>query len=492
MITRITKFKMGKIENKAFINFPIILVSVLLIAYTGIRAATLSFTIDESLSFNLFVPLTFMDIVSYKIAVANNHMINSLLIKYISMFFGTSEFLLRLPSLISHVLYLVFTYKLLHKVSSSLILLSGFLLLNLNPYLLDLFSLARGYGMAVSFTVVSVYFFIIYLENLSGKMIIWSLIFSSLAVLCNFSLLIFYISLIIVINIHIMGTGSISRVRDFFKMNIPAICSSVLLIVIMFEPIRKLLKYKEFYDGGSTGFWQDTVGSLITATLYDANYQSLAASFLQYFIAISLIIMVIALIYRYHKKKKLVFSEKFTLTLLLLLMTVFVSIIQHLILGSNFLINRMALFLIPLFFIPLIVLINDNILPIFRVLSISFCLIVTGAFSFHTVFSFNLTHSLYWKFDADIKSMMKDLEQQTKTDGAAKIKLGAMWLNEPSINFYRQTKNFYWMEKVADTGYSVSKYDYYYLPDTCGNFGSKQDLTKLKHYTLSSTFLARK
>jgi hypothetical protein len=59
------------------------------------------------------------------------------------------------------------------------------------------------------------------------------------------------------------------------KKNYPVIISSLLLIAIMFEPIRKLIKYKEFYDGGLNGFWSDTVGSLISATLYERSYQSL-------------------------------------------------------------------------------------------------------------------------------------------------------------------------------------------------------------------------
>ena len=69
------------------VNIAIITVSILLLIYTGYRAATLSFTIDESISFNVFVPLKFMDIVSYKIASSNHHMINTLCMKFMSMIF---------------------------------------------------------------------------------------------------------------------------------------------------------------------------------------------------------------------------------------------------------------------------------------------------------------------------------------------------------------------------------------------------------------------
>ena len=187
---------------QVLVNITLIIVSILLIIYSVYRAATISFTIDESISYNVFVPLSFMDIVSFKIAIANNHMLNTLCMKYISQLFGSSELLLRFPSILSHIVYIIFSYKITRKVSSPVILLAGFLFLNLNPYLLDFFSLARGYAMAVAFTVVSIYFLLNYIEFSKAKNITWSLIFAVLAVLSNFTLLIFFISLIAVFNIY--------------------------------------------------------------------------------------------------------------------------------------------------------------------------------------------------------------------------------------------------------------------------------------------------
>jgi len=123
----------------AIVKYLIAAISMILLFYTGYRAATLSFVIDESISYNVYSQYKFMDIVSYKVASSNSHMINTLLIHYISRIFGTSEFLLRLPSLVSHLIYLIFTYKIIKQIRSPLIVLAGFIILNLNPFLLDFF-----------------------------------------------------------------------------------------------------------------------------------------------------------------------------------------------------------------------------------------------------------------------------------------------------------------------------------------------------------------
>ena len=474
------------------VNIIIILVSVLLLIYTGYRAATLSFTIDESISFNVFVPLKFMGIISYKIASSNHHMINTLCMKFMAYFFGTSEFSLRFPSLLSHCFYLIFTYKIIKKISSPFIVLAGFLLLNLNPYLLDFFSLARGYAMAVTFTVISLYFLFTYIENTKDKNIIWSLFFAILAVLSNFSLLIYFVSLIGVINLYWISSQSNFKFADLLKKNYPVIISSLLLIAIMFEPIRKLIKYKEFYDGGLNGFWSDTVGSLISATLYERSYQSLCFVYLKYFIGISCAIMFIAFVYRLFSGKWKVFSERATVSVLLLFLPCVVTVAQHYILKSNYLINRMALFLIPLFFISIFMFIDEygKVLAV-KIISWTLVYILAGAFAFHTINSINTSSALYWKFDADTKRMLYDLDQQVQKDNISSVKLGVMTLYEPAINFYRKTKKYDWLEKVTEDGYRELNYNYYYLGDSSMSFIKSRNLTVLKHYSTSNSCLVR-
>jgi 4-amino-4-deoxy-L-arabinose transferase-like glycosyltransferase len=190
------------IQVNTIANIAIALLAILLLVYTGYRAAILSFINDESASYNMSVYLKFIEIINFTIPVTTNHMINSIFLKAISLLFGSSEFLLRIPSLLSHVIYIIFTYLLCRKNLTSLFALGGFVVLNTNPYMLDFFSLARGYAMAVAFTVVSVYYLLNYIENNKNSDAIISLSCAAFTVLCNFSLLIYFVPLIATINIY--------------------------------------------------------------------------------------------------------------------------------------------------------------------------------------------------------------------------------------------------------------------------------------------------
>lgn len=474
------------------VNASITVISALLLFYTGYRAATLSFTIDESISFNVFVPLRFMDIISYKISTANHHLLNTLAMKYMSALFGSGEFSLRFPSLVCHLFYMIFTYKIVRKNVSPYLVLAGFLLLNLNPYLLDFFSLARGYAMAVTFTVISLYFLFEYVENQKQKNFLSSTGFAMLAILSNFSLLIYYVSVIAVVNLYWISSQNVFRFKELVKKNIPVIISALILILILFEPLRKLTKYKEFYDGGLNGFWSDTVGSLIYATLYEKPYQMTAFLYLKYFIGVVSLLLILTLIYKLFRLKTKAFSQKSVVAILLLFIPCLVTIVQHYTLNSNYLINRMALFFIPIFFINIVFLINEFALSVkLKLLSGSLIYLITGMFVFHTMNSLNTTSSLYWKFDADTKRMLLDLDSVVKNDSASKVKLGVMTLYEPAINFYRTTKNYKWLEKVGEDGYRDQAYNFYYLGDSSSKYITDRNMSVLKHYPASNSVLVK-
>ena len=93
-------------QNKAIV----FAVAALLVAYSGYRAATASFTHDESYSYLLFAsgPLEEILIAGERPVSANNHLLNSLLMKLNASVFGTSELSLRLHSVLAHGLFLLF------------------------------------------------------------------------------------------------------------------------------------------------------------------------------------------------------------------------------------------------------------------------------------------------------------------------------------------------------------------------------------------------
>ena len=135
-----------------------LLVSLLLISFDLYKASHASFTCDESFTYLNYVHMSVLQIISYHNPFPNNHILNSLLMKLSESFFGSSELALRLPNILAHILFLVITYKLLSRYCPK----NGiffFILVNANPFMIDFFSLARGYGLALGLMSAGIYFY---------------------------------------------------------------------------------------------------------------------------------------------------------------------------------------------------------------------------------------------------------------------------------------------------------------------------------------------
>ncbi|MFT3884509.1 MAG: hypothetical protein QM724_03490 [Flavobacteriales bacterium] len=119
-----------------------------LLTYTVLRAWLTSFTWDESFTFIYHVlPRIFFQR-SFDQMGANHHLLNVWGMIASHQLFGISELALRLPGLLAHVVYLYASARIALQARSSLLAVAAFLLMNVHPYLLDFFSLARGYGLA--------------------------------------------------------------------------------------------------------------------------------------------------------------------------------------------------------------------------------------------------------------------------------------------------------------------------------------------------------
>ncbi|MBN1915829.1 hypothetical protein JW796_02420 [Candidatus Dojkabacteria bacterium] len=263
------------------VKFTMVLISIILFTYTTYRAINLSLTFDEAYTFQTFVHTNIFDILTnnFSAEIANNHIVNTILVKIFYNFFGNTEFVLRLPSLIGHLLYLFFTFIFVEKfVKSKTAKITSFILLNLNIFLLDFFSLARGYALAAGLVASSVYFLIEYLSNRKKRIYLFaSLITSWLSVLTNFTLLNYFIALIsflfclsIFENIR-MKQNFFGRVKKILYNSYPIIIITVTTFLSILIPLGRVVKRKLLYYGGDNNFVSDTIGSLVRASLYKFN-----------------------------------------------------------------------------------------------------------------------------------------------------------------------------------------------------------------------------
>ena len=193
--------KQSKKENKKVFLIYSIIVGIIVFAISLYRTRFTGITYDEAWTYLNYVngsnPFSTLSYLINGGVLANNHILNTLFISIVEWIFKKEyvELLIRIPSLISYVLYLVFSYKLSNKYKNKFLI---FNLLVFNYGVHEFFGLARGYGMATSFVLVGIYFLKKYEDNIDElKWLSLSYVFMCLACYANTVSLMVFASVLI-------------------------------------------------------------------------------------------------------------------------------------------------------------------------------------------------------------------------------------------------------------------------------------------------------
>lgn len=201
--------------------------------------------------------------------------------------------------------------------------------------------------------------------------------------------------------------------------------------------------------------------------------------------------MTIVVLSKWYLKKLATINGTGLLFISLLLLIISSSISQHLLLGTHFLEDRVALFIVPVFIFVLIYFFNE----LSRVSAFSkiFGSIILSLLCVATVYNFtqasNLSYCYNWQYDSSTKQMLCDLKKESRAAENNKTKLGVVWIYEPTINFYRDTKKLDWLQQVDRSG-PGGNFDYYYV-NTLDYF-KNGGIQVIKEYKTSQSYLVRK
>jgi len=146
---------------KEFLFVAFCLIIGLIVFFSALyRAATTGITYDEAYTYIEYVEKIDQnsEITILSDSVANNHLLNTYLIKAIEALTQKKfdELTIRLPNLIFYVLFLLISYFIAKEKRDRIVIYSA---LVLNYYLHEYFGLGRGYGIATSLVLASLYFF---------------------------------------------------------------------------------------------------------------------------------------------------------------------------------------------------------------------------------------------------------------------------------------------------------------------------------------------
>tara|TARA_R110002049_G_scaffold100145_5_gene244001 strand:- start:4562 stop:5998 length:1437 start_codon:yes stop_codon:yes gene_type:complete len=410
-----------------------VLVILLLIIYVILRAYYLSFTHDESISFKIILGD------SNFVYTANNHYLNTLLMSISNSLFGDNELALRLPNVLALILYSLGGFLILKTSKLVWTVILCFSVLFLNPFLLEFFALARGYGLSIGFMFMSLFFLLKPDINSSNNSrinnnFILSSIFSSLAVYANLGMINFSIC---VLAIFILKYYFLVQSKISLNKSTHLVFWSILIIhlIPILIAVNKLLLLKgagELYFGAPSfmlGFNQ-----LLSSSNYTHYSNTSILLIVNLFMAISFIIGIVFTILK----------KRFNSPLFYLLLLIFILIlglhIENYLFAANFPIVRTALFYIPLVGLYLYYLISEiyEVYPKKKMVYTLICICISTPLLINFLSSINLSRTKSWDYDAHTKEAMILVKEITLNQNSNST-ISNHWILEPAINYYIHT-----------------------------------------------------
>jgi hypothetical protein len=443
--------------------------AALLLAYVLYRAIHLDITYDEAWTIMDFVPQGEGDLLIYKACDANHHLLNTLLIKLAYSLGPENLLVARIPNVLAFVLYMIFIYR----ISRFLPLIAAitlFLLLTLNPFLLDFFSLARGYGLAMAFQAVAIFYLISYAKNGKLRTANWSMFYSCIAVTASFSMLNFWIA----------NLGALTCItflfhkRDKLRFSIQQLIFTVILAGLLYLPLTRLIRFDKLYYGGTDNFYSDT---LVSLTKY-SQYTSTAGT-TTHVILIALLILLFIGVFRLIKLNKTTASLQMqNIVLIVLMLSVLSTILQHYLFGTLYLIDRTALLYYPLFIIVLVSCISLYG-KVLRSLLFT-ALIVLFGINFFT--NANTFKTVLWSYDCRSKEIL-ELLNDTSAAQNSRTSLDFSWPFTRALEYYAAEQKYAHLELLnnkEDRDAVNDTADYYlYLGQSLEKVGYEAELQKV-------------
>ena len=405
-------------NRSIFISF-LILYGTALFTYILLRSYYLSFTFDEVVTSSIVNSPDWFKMPEG----SNNHYINTLLMKLSVSMFGESEFTLRLPNSLSFILYFIYSVKIAN-LNNKPIALATLVLLTSMPFVIDFFSLARGYGLSLAFMLPSIYYFLLYFKNTAILALVFSVLFGMLGVLSNFTLFNYFLPLILSLLFFTLFLSQAKKKKIYAISIIMALI--IPFIVVILPLLFKLKEGGQLYFGGNTNFFYDTIFSLGRCfAYYKINITFSIVIFTSLFI-LAFIISIFSLI-KFVRNKQVNFKTAFSLIVIL---SVVAPILQSILFKTSFPAERTALM-----FYPLIIIAISGTVYVFQKQHQLFFNVLSLFFFIFFIVTINTTHCYSWRYDGGTKYAIKELASIINKDEPKTI--GVNYIFNPSVNYYR-------------------------------------------------------
>lgn len=254
-----------KLENR-------LLYAILALAgiYVAVRAWLLPITVDEASTALNHVPRRVVDTLLFETDTnPNNHILNTLLIKIATGLFGWHQFVVRIPVLIGACLYGWASLQLVRLISgNSWVRIFSLLLMLGNPYLLEFFSFARGYGLAAGLITMAIWQAWRFFQTNEWKPLRNAGLLAGFAVYANFTLLIFFFPFLIML---IWACWQLNpKPGAFWQKGKPLAVTTLVFLLLWYIPVIHVSRSSVLVAWEALGSFFESV-RLIMRTAIHAN-----------------------------------------------------------------------------------------------------------------------------------------------------------------------------------------------------------------------------
>lgn len=243
---------------------PAVLLVLCVLAYVAYRAAVISFSWDEAYSYMHHVRKGVLWPVDVGHMGANHHLLNVWGMVAADRLLGNLEWQLRLPSILAFCLFGLAVLWHACEARNAALSLLVVALLTLHPFMLDMFSLARGYGQGMGFMMMSLVMAQKQVMTPDRRMLLGSLLLAGLAAMSNLVWLNFLMSLSVALLAMELLRSPFSLPTKRFILPV-VLCTGSFLALLL--PIAFRLRHGGGLYFGSVST-DDALGSIASLMFY--------------------------------------------------------------------------------------------------------------------------------------------------------------------------------------------------------------------------------
>ena len=304
--------------------------------------------------------------------------------------------------------------------------LAGFLLLSAHVYLIDFFSLARGYGLMTCGVLWGIYFLLRYTERWEKKWLLGCILSFVLAVLANFTALLPFAAAGLVWGVCVLISKQYTLL---YRHGLIWLISLLLLGALLFSPLKTLSASGEF-EWGADGIRSMGV-DLIQSLLYGVRYFKENTFLIVLFVMLGFMALALLLAFVSRQKEP---RKVFFFFFLVLIANIAGIFFLEMITGAQPPTGRKSIYLIPIIFCVFVAglgLLKDTGTASFAGIILSLALVG------HMIRTLPIASVREWYYDAHYPELLSTIFPEDHPSDS--VRMGTSWIFQPALKFYQTT-----------------------------------------------------